>query len=86
MFKLLIIASIANPVIGAMSFCPLAEIFFTFALLLRKPLYPMEEKDENQELRELIPFMKNWKTFYAIVLGELVVLIVVFYFFSRAFS
>ncbi|MEZ4775010.1 MAG: hypothetical protein R3D00_17635 [Bacteroidia bacterium] len=44
----------------------------------------MMEEDPNEELRKIVPFIKNWNTFYALVLGELVVLIGLFYWFSKA--
>ncbi|MDX2246420.1 MAG: hypothetical protein SF052_06580 [Bacteroidia bacterium] len=46
----------------------------------------MTETDPNEELRKMIPFIKNWNTFYALVLGELAVLILLFYAFSKAFE
>ncbi len=41
---------------------------------------------ENEELRELFPLFKSWRGLYLFVLGELAVLIVLFYWFSQAFS
>lgn len=46
----------------------------------------MIEEDPNEELRKIVPFIKSWNTFYALVLGELVVLILLFYAFSKAFQ
>ncbi|MDP5171503.1 MAG: hypothetical protein NWR72_14755 [Bacteroidia bacterium] len=46
----------------------------------------MSDQEEDQDLQQLFPFVKKWKTLYAFVLGELVVLIVLFYLFSHAFS
>lgn len=44
------------------------------------------KEEENEELRSVFPLFKNWKSLYAFVLGELLVLIVLFYLFSRAYS
>ncbi|MEM7513851.1 MAG: hypothetical protein AAF388_23185 [Bacteroidota bacterium] len=41
---------------------------------------------ENQELREIMPFLKDWNQFYLIVLGELVLTIILLFAFSRFFA
>ena len=43
-------------------------------------------KDDNQELQEIFPFFKSWNALYLFVLGELAVLILLFYLFSRAYT
>lgn len=51
--------------------------------------YPTDKEDsidQNEELRKVFPFLKSWKVLYAFVLGELFVLIVLFYLFSQYFS
>lgn len=45
-----------------------------------------ESEQEQEELRQLMPFMKSWKMFYFLVLGELALLILLFYLFSRYFA
>lgn len=42
--------------------------------------------DENEELRKVFPFFKTWNGLYTFVIGELVVLIILFYLFSEAFA
>ncbi|AFM05249.1 hypothetical protein Fleli_2899 [Bernardetia litoralis DSM 6794] len=44
-----------------------------------------DEKDEHNEF-EKPPIFGTWKTFYSVVLGELVLLIVIFYLFGSYFS
>jgi ATP/ADP translocase len=43
---------------------------------------PPDEAQEDEALRKLIPFFRNWRSFYLFVLGELLLLIVLFYLFS----
>ncbi|MEZ4825687.1 MAG: hypothetical protein R3C61_05235 [Bacteroidia bacterium] len=43
----------------------------------------MAEEDSNEDLRKIIPFVKSWRVLYAFVLGELLVLIILFYWFSK---
>ena len=50
------------------------------------PIPPQDTETEDEELRRVFPFFKRWRHLYAFVLGELLVLIVLFYFFSRAFA
>lgn len=45
-----------------------------------------EKQEENEELRKVFPFFKSWNQLYTFIIGELVVLIILFYFFSTAFS
>ena len=45
-----------------------------------------EREKENQELQELFPFVKRWRSLYLFVLVELIVLIGLFYWFSQAFK
>ena len=45
-----------------------------------------EAVDENEELRRVFPFFKTWNGLYTFVIGELVVLIILFYLFSEAFA
>jgi hypothetical protein len=40
----------------------------------------MEEKDEKP------PFLKTWRNVYALVIGTLVVLIILFYLFTKYFE
>lgn len=50
-------------------------------------LEKQQQRDaEDKELRELFPLFKSWKSLYFFVIGELVVLIALFYWFSQAFS
>ncbi len=49
----------------------------------------MKEITKNQEEQnefEKPPIFGNWKTFYSVVLGELILLIVLFYSFGQYFS
>lgn len=45
-----------------------------------------ESDSQDEELRQVFPFVKSWKALYAFVLGELFVLIILFYLFSQYFS
>ena len=45
-----------------------------------------EQEKENQELQELFPFVKRWRSLYLFVLIELAGLIGLFYWFSQAFK
>ena len=45
-----------------------------------------QKEAEDAELRELFPLFKSWRSLYFFVLGELTVLILLFYWFSQAFS
>ncbi len=40
----------------------------------------------DQDLHEVFPLFKTWRGLYMFVLGELVVLIILFYLFSRTFA
>jgi len=46
----------------------------------------MEAEKSNFEKNETPPFGNSWNKFYAIVLGELVVIIFFFYFFTKVFE
>ena len=46
----------------------------------------MDKENPDEELRKVFPFFKNWRQLYLFVLGELLVLIVLFYLFSSYFS
>jgi hypothetical protein len=41
---------------------------------------------EEEQLRDILPFVPSWGWLYAIVLGELALLIVLFYFFSKNYA
>lgn len=41
--------------------------------------------DRAAELSDLPPFLKSWGQIYTIVVGELALLVLLFYLFSRAF-
>ena len=44
-------------------------------------------EDENEvEGQEKPPFFKEWKSWYILVIGELVLLILIFYWFTNAYS
>ncbi len=46
-----------------------------------------EQPAENDEVKnDPPPFLKSWKQLYAIVIGELVILIVLFYWITKFFS
>jgi hypothetical protein len=45
-----------------------------------------EPKDKNTEDQEKPPLFSSWKRLYALVLLNLVVLIVLFYLFTKAFE
>lgn len=45
-----------------------------------------QSQEEDQELQELFPFVKRWRSIYRFVLVELAVLIVLFYLLTRAFA
>ncbi|MCB0841117.1 MAG: hypothetical protein R3B93_22525 [Bacteroidia bacterium] len=45
-----------------------------------------EENDQEDDVKKVFPFANSWNTIYAIVLGELVLLIILFYLFSNAYS
>lgn len=51
-----------------------------------EPDKQQQREAENAELREMFPFFKSWRSLYLFVLGELAVLIGLFYWFSQAFS
>ena len=55
---------------------------------MNQPEKPMEDQpvDSIEDLQQIIPFAKSWKGLYIFVLGELVVLILLFHLFSKAFS
>lgn len=42
--------------------------------------------DQHRETDEAPPFGRSWTTLYAVVLGFLAFLVVLFYLFTRAFS
>ena len=44
------------------------------------------KEEQNEELRQVFPFFKNWKALYRFVLIELAVVILLLYLFIRAFS
>ncbi|MEL6675144.1 MAG: hypothetical protein AAFR61_23245 [Bacteroidota bacterium] len=44
-----------------------------------------QNQDLDQELRKVIPWARSWKFLYGLVLGELILLILLFIWFSRAF-
>lgn len=48
----------------------------------------MSDLDENQdeELRKVLPFFKTWRSLYIFLLGELVVLVILFYLFSNHYA
>lgn len=45
----------------------------------------MNDELENQ-IEERPPFLGSWNNIYALVLGELIVIIALFYLFTKAFS
>ncbi len=45
-----------------------------------------DEQNENKNEFEKPPIFGTWKTFYSVVLGELVLLIVLFYLFGEYFG
>lgn len=45
-----------------------------------------EKEKQDQELKEIFPLFSSWNKLYLFVLGELLLLIVLFYFFSQHFS
>ena len=55
---------------------------------MNQPEKPLEDNSEDsiKDLQQIIPFVKSWKSLYLFVLGELVVLILLFHLFSKAFS
>lgn len=73
-----------------------AKDFTSFKTLAEEyPLYSQKEKPltmkENTETKEnpnesLPSFFKNWNQAYAVVIGELAALIVLFYAFTKMFS
>ena len=46
----------------------------------------MEADKSNIEKSQAPPFGKSWNRLYAIVLGELAILILFFYFFTKVFE
>ncbi len=48
--------------------------------------FTKKQESENQNEFEKPPIFGTWKTFYTIVLGELVLLIVLFYLFGEYFG
>jgi len=40
----------------------------------------------DEDLHRIFPLFKTWRSLYMFVLGELVVLIILFYLFSRTFA
>lgn len=45
-----------------------------------------EQENQDQELQKIFPLFKTWNRLYLFVIGELIVLILLFYWFSRYFS
>lgn len=43
------------------------------------------DPEEDEALRRVFPWFKNWRSLYRFVLGELVLLILLFYLFSRVY-
>ena len=41
---------------------------------------------EEEQLRKILPFVPSWGVLYAFVLGELALLIVLFYLFSKNYA
>jgi hypothetical protein len=46
----------------------------------------MIDKPEIDEKHEPPPLFKSWNTWYGLVLGNLVFLVILFYFFSRMYQ
>ncbi len=44
------------------------------------------EGENEAENTEKPPFFKEWKSWYILVIGELILLIILFYWFTNAFS
>jgi hypothetical protein len=44
------------------------------------------DNDFNNHIEDKPPFLGSWNKIYAVVLGELIILIVLFYLFTKAFS
>jgi hypothetical protein len=44
------------------------------------------EENQDEELRKVLPFFKSWRGLYIFLLGELVVLIILFYLFSNHYA
>ncbi|MEM6803953.1 MAG: hypothetical protein AAF696_21285 [Bacteroidota bacterium] len=44
------------------------------------------EENPDEELRKVLPFFKTWRSLYIFVIGELIVLIILFYFFSNYYA
>lgn len=44
------------------------------------------EENQDEELRKVLPFFKTWRSLYLFLLGELVVLIILFYLFSNHYA
>jgi len=44
------------------------------------------EEHQDEELRKVLPFFKSWRSLYIFLLGELLVLIILFYFFSNHYA
>ena len=42
--------------------------------------------ESEQELRDVLPFIKSWRQLYLVVIGELILLILLFYLFSNSFG
>jgi hypothetical protein len=51
-----------------------------------KEITKKEDEQNNQNEFEKPPIFGTWKTFYSVVLGELVLLIVLFYLFGEYFG
>jgi len=47
---------------------------------------PTSSQEEQEELKQIFPFVKSWRQLYILVLTELAVLIVLFYIFSKIYS
>jgi len=47
---------------------------------------PEETQAWEAELKKVFPAFSKWKQLYGMVLGELVLLIILFYLFSQAFA
>lgn len=63
-----------------------AVLPFLIQYFMAKEQSNPEAVDENEELRRVFPFFKTWNGLYTFVIGELVVLIILFYLFSEAFA
>lgn len=44
------------------------------------------KKEEEEDLKRLLPFARSWNAIYAFVIGELFVLIILFYLFSKYYA